>query len=386
MHLEHLGVAVRDAQAAADLLRRLLGAEPYKTETVESEGVRTVFLDAGGPKVELLEALGPDSPVARHLERRGEGLHHVAFEVNDLDAALARARAEGIRVLTDPPKPGADGKRIAFLHPKDTGGVLVELCQTDPPALEPTFAACGAARIAVYDAGPNGRPPLLVLHGALGSTELETRRLLAHWEPHFRTVALDFAGHGRSSDLGAGVPTMEDFAANALAALDHAGVACADVFGFSMGGGVALYLAHLHPERVRRLVVHGTHVRWNEEDVARMVGGMDPETMEQTHPRWARRLAEAHGANRWRALAELMIRFTHALPQHRLPDEALAALAHPTLVSHGDADRLIPLEHALRLWRTLPNARLAVHPGLDHPIQGVPAARFATTVRDFLLE
>jgi methylmalonyl-CoA epimerase len=386
MHLEHLGIAVRNADATARLLQQLLGAVAYKSEAVESEGVRTVFLDAGGPKVELLEALHPDSPIARHVERRGEGLHHVAFEVPDLDAAFARLQAEGFRVLNDAPKRGADGKRIFFLHPKDTGGVLVELCQTAPPPLEPAFAPQGGGRIAYYQGGRPDAPPLLVLHGALGSTELETRRLLPSLEPHFRTVAVDFAAHGRSDDFEAEEPlTMEFFAENAVAVLDHLGLQRANVFGFSMGGAVALYLAHRHPERVGRMVVHGVNVRWDAGEVAVMTGGMDPESLAGLNPRWADGLQRAHGEGRWKALGARMVRFTQALPDRRFPDEALAAIAAPTLISHGDADRYFRLDHALHLWRTLPDAQLAVHPGLDHPIQGVHPARFAGMVRDFFL-
>src|SRR5690606_22944100 len=116
------------------------------------------------PKLELLEALGPDSPVAAFLQKRGPGLHHVAFEVDDLPAALTRARAAGFTPLADEPKRGADGKRIAFLHPKTTGGVLVELCEAAPEwaPLDVPFAG-GTLRALV--AGPEGAPPLVVLHG-----------------------------------------------------------------------------------------------------------------------------------------------------------------------------------------------------------------------------
>ena len=133
--LEHLGIAVRDPEAAAHLYHVLIGRTPYKSETVEREGVRTHFVSAASegaplpPKLEFLESLAPDSPVGRYLSKRGPGLHHVAFEVDDLPTAIARARAAGLALLADAPKPGADGKEIIFLHPKSTGGVLVELMQ-----------------------------------------------------------------------------------------------------------------------------------------------------------------------------------------------------------------------------------------------------------------
>ncbi len=128
MKLEHVGIAVKDAAAVGELYRVLFGAAPYKEERVEREGVRTIFYDAGGTKVELLEATTPDSPIAKFLEKRGEGLHHLAFAVADVDAEIVRLKAAGFTLLADEAKPGADNKRIVFLHPKGTHGVLVELC------------------------------------------------------------------------------------------------------------------------------------------------------------------------------------------------------------------------------------------------------------------
>jgi methylmalonyl-CoA/ethylmalonyl-CoA epimerase len=128
-HIEHLGIAVQDAAATTELFARLLGDSPYKEEVVDSEGVRTIFFRLGPNKIELLEATRPDSPIARFLEKRGPGIHHVALAVDDLPTELARLQALGFEVLNPEPKPGADGKLIAFLHPRSTGGVLVELCQ-----------------------------------------------------------------------------------------------------------------------------------------------------------------------------------------------------------------------------------------------------------------
>lgn len=131
--IEHLGVAVADEAAAVARYTQLLGHAPYKSEVVEREGVKTIFFQAGQNKIELLVATRPDSPVAKFIEKRGEGLHHVAFAVGDIRAEMARLRAEGFELLADAPKPGADGKEIVFLHPRSTGGVLVELC-ADAPA------------------------------------------------------------------------------------------------------------------------------------------------------------------------------------------------------------------------------------------------------------
>ena len=130
MHLEHLGIAVADLAAARDLYTRLLGAEPYKREVVEEQGVTTLFFRTGESKVELLEATRPDSPIAKHIAKRGEGIHHVAFEVADIRAEMERLRGEGFRLLSDAPTVGADDKLVCFVHPKSAGGVLVELCQS----------------------------------------------------------------------------------------------------------------------------------------------------------------------------------------------------------------------------------------------------------------
>jgi len=128
MQIEHIGIAVADIQAELARYEMLFGAQPYKVEEVESEGVRTYFLDAGGTKIELLEATRPDSPIANYIEKRGPGLHHLAFAVDDIDTMHANASAAGLRLLNDAPKDGADGKRIFFVHPKDAGGVLMEFC------------------------------------------------------------------------------------------------------------------------------------------------------------------------------------------------------------------------------------------------------------------
>ncbi len=125
--IEHLGIAVEDLAAAERIFTDVLGTAPYKRERVEDEGVETSFFQSGESKIELLAATTPDGPIARHLERRGPGLHHVAFHVDDIAAELTRLEAAGYRRISGP-KPGADGKTIAFLHPSDTSKVLVELC------------------------------------------------------------------------------------------------------------------------------------------------------------------------------------------------------------------------------------------------------------------
>jgi methylmalonyl-CoA/ethylmalonyl-CoA epimerase len=149
--LEHVGLAVAEVDQALRICKLVLMREPYKQEEVIADGVRTVFLEAGAVKLELLESLSDESPVGRFLARRGEGVHHLAFEVDHLDAEISRLQTLGFAIVGEP-RLGADGKRIVFLHPKDTMGVLVELCQqVSFPATE-----------------PSERPALLVAPGKAG--------------------------------------------------------------------------------------------------------------------------------------------------------------------------------------------------------------------------
>jgi len=127
--IEHIGIAVKDLEAANKTYKAVLGAEHYKTEAVESEGVSTSFFKVGESKIELLAATNPDSPIAKFIEKRGEGIHHVAFYVDDIQVEIERLKKEGFRLLNENPKQGADNKLVAFMHPKDANGVLVELCQ-----------------------------------------------------------------------------------------------------------------------------------------------------------------------------------------------------------------------------------------------------------------
>lgn len=127
--LEHIGIAVKNLQESNLLFAKLLGKPHYKIEDVPSEGVRTSFFEVGGVKIELLEATRADSPIANFIEKRGEGLHHLAFGVADIEGSMRKTADEGFRLMLDKPKDGADNKRIVFLHPKTTNHVLIELCQ-----------------------------------------------------------------------------------------------------------------------------------------------------------------------------------------------------------------------------------------------------------------
>jgi methylmalonyl-CoA/ethylmalonyl-CoA epimerase len=129
IRIEHIGIAVKDLNAAEALYTKLLGEAPYKREAVDSEAVITSFFRSGPNKIELLESTRPDGPIAKAIEKRGEGIHHIAFEVSDIRAEMARLKSEGFTLLNEEPKHGADNKLVCFIHPKSAGGVLVELCQ-----------------------------------------------------------------------------------------------------------------------------------------------------------------------------------------------------------------------------------------------------------------
>jgi len=127
--IEHIGIAVKSLEVSNVVFEKLFGIPAYKSEEVASEGVNTSFFMHGPNKIELLEATNPESPIAKFIEKKGEGIHHIAFDVEDIVSEIARLKAEGFVVLNEVPKKGADNKLVAFLHPKTTNGVLIELCQ-----------------------------------------------------------------------------------------------------------------------------------------------------------------------------------------------------------------------------------------------------------------
>jgi len=128
--LEHIGIAVKNIERSNKLFAKLLGRQHYKIEEVLSEGVRTSFFDVGNVKIELLEATSPDSPIAKFIEKKGEGIHHLAFEVTDIRKSISEYADKGFELVSTAPSGGADNKMICFLHPKSTNGVLVELCES----------------------------------------------------------------------------------------------------------------------------------------------------------------------------------------------------------------------------------------------------------------
>ena len=127
--IEHIGIAVKNIDESNELFANLFGESNYKMEEVESEGVKTSFFKVGENKIELLEATQKDSPIAKFIEKKGEGIHHIAFDVDDIESEIKRLTKQGFVVLNENPNKGADNKLVAFLHPKSTNGVLIELCQ-----------------------------------------------------------------------------------------------------------------------------------------------------------------------------------------------------------------------------------------------------------------
>ncbi|WP_457651231.1 methylmalonyl-CoA epimerase [Rhodocaloribacter sp.] len=259
--LEHIGIAVREAKATAALYERLFGVAPYKVETVAREGVRTHFIDAGTAKLELLEALGKDSPVAKFLDRRGEGLHHLAFEVDDVEATMARLREAGFHPLSDAPRPGADGKRIFFLHPKETHGVLVEFCGSAALPLDTATVPFGDGSFPAHTCGAPDAPALVVLFRASGASLRLLDPLLRRFEPRFRVVALDLAARSPADPSPAPL----------RAALDHLGVARAHLFAHAEDVPAVLRFARDHPERAARLALHAPDASALSDDDLRRI-------------------------------------------------------------------------------------------------------------------
>lgn len=382
--LEHVGLAVEDVQAVIDTLDRLLDLRPYKAETVAAQQVRTHFLDAEGAKLELLESLDDASPIRRFLDRRGEGVHHLAFEVEDLAATLTRLRDAGFTTLQDAPQPGADDKQIAFVHPKDTHGVLVEFCETRPPDWTPHRIEHRDGRLGLYERGDPAAPSLLLLHGAAASTRLETARLMRRLEPQFHLIGLDLSGHGASALPADERLTMDRFVADVRAALDAVEVRTTHLFGFSLGSAVALRMAHRHPGRVDRLAVCAPNTSWTREQISLLQNRLSPATLRDEAPRRAERLAAEHGENLEALLAALRA-FVESLPSTsaRLHD-TLSSVTAPALVAGFDDDPVAPLDAVRAVHRALPSARLAILPGRRHSLSAGPVDLLAPLLRRHL--
>lgn len=381
VHLEHIGIAVDDAVAVASIYKDLLGVLPYKTETVASQHVRTHFLDAGSAKLELLEATGNTGPIAKHVKKRGEGLHHLAFQVSDIDETFTRIESAGYRTLGDEPSPGADGKRIFFLHPKDTHGVLVEFCGSAPLHPEPEPVDIGSRMLATYTGGAPHLPPLVMLHGAAGCTTLETAPLMRQLETQFHVVAVDLQGHGASPATNAPI-SVETFTDDILALLDSLSLDEAALFGFSMGGNVALNVARRAPDRIRAVAAHGANVTWTRERAADMQARLNADRLAERSDRLVQHLSAHH--NNWDRLFRQMHGWVATLPKQTPNMQAMAReVTVPTLVSCVDRDDLFPLSETLTLHALLPDARLEVFRGSHHALPLAPLDRLAPTLTEW---
>ena len=370
-HLEHIGIAVDDVDAVVDRFRDLLGATPYKAETVTEQQVRTHFIGAGSAKLELLESLADASPVQNFLDRRGEGLHHLAFEVDDAKATMAHLRDAGFTLLSDAPQSGADDKCIFFVHPKETHGVLVEFCESAAPNWTPTTIPHREGQLAVYERGDSDQPSLLVLHGAAGNTLLESAPLMRRLEPHFHLIGVDLSGHGGSTLPPDDTFTIDRLADDARAALDAVDVPSAHLFGFSMGASVALRVAHTSPNRVDRLALLGANATWTDALVQAMQARLDLDTLRARDPeRTAALTAQHEDPDRlFRALRT----FVGTLPAKTdAMHETLAAVDQPTLVVALDEDPLFSLETSMDVYDRLSNARLSILPGTRHSLADAP--------------
>lgn len=369
--LEHIGIAIDEVDAVVDSFHDLLDVTPYKAETVSEQQVRTHFLDVGSAKLEFLESLAPDSPVGRYLDKRGEGLHHLAFEVEDADETMEKLRDAGYTVLSDTPQPGADDKRIFFVHPKETHGVLVEFCESTAPRWTPTRVPHRNGRLAVYERGDQEQPSVLLLHGAAGSTLLETAPLMRRLETRYHVIGVDLSGHGASSLPPGDEFTIDRLAEDARTALDAVDADASHLFGFSLGASVALRVAHTSPDRVRRLALLGANATWTDARAQAMQGRLDLETLRAHAPTRAEAILAQH--EHPERLFEALRAFVGTLPSKT--DEmqkTLASVEQPTLVCALDQDPLFPLDTTQAVYQQLSNARLSVLPGTRHSLADAP--------------
>ncbi len=378
--LEHVGIAVEEVEAVINCFQDLLGVGPYKSESVSTQQVRTHFLDGKSAKLELLEAVGEDSAIQTFLDNQGEGLHHLAFRVADAAATMERLREAGYTLLSEQPQPGADDKRIFFVHPKETHGVLVEFCESKTPPWSPTRVPHRDGHLAVYERGRRDRSSVVLLHGAAGSTRLDTAPLLRRLEPSFHVIGVDLSGHGASSLPPDDELTLDRFAADVRAALDAVDVDSAHFFGFSLGASVALWAAQACPDRTERLALLSPNVTWTEPLVEAMTNRLDVATLREQRPDRAEALTAQH-AHPDRLFPALRS-FIATLPgKSDAALDALQTVEHPTLVTALDEDPLFPLEAAMTIHETLPNARLAVLPGTQHSLPNAPLSAFTSLLR-----
>ena len=369
--LDHIGIAVEDAEAVTRLFEDILQTLPYKIEEVAAQRVKTHFIAAGTAKLELLEATAEDSPIARYLEKHKGGMHHMAFEVGNIRAMWRRLENLGYPLIGDSPSPGADGKQIFFMHPKQTHGMLIEFCQSERKQLEPTRIPFRDGELAVFEAGEEGKPPVVLLHGAAGCTQMELEPMLHRLSKDYKIYALDFPGHGQSAGFADDSFEPALFIDSAATVFDHFQLAQANLFGFSLGGFIALSYAYQNPARIRRLAVHATHIFWDPALVETMLSRVDHENIKQTSPELVRYLEQMHGKENWITLFEKTKDYTVNIINFRKDYEHVWGVQTPTLVSAVDEDDLFTVESPVRLHQTLSNSNLAIIPGKRHAFQNV---------------
>lgn len=367
--LDHIGIAVSDVAAVVKLFEEILSATPYKVEAVTSQGVKTHFIAAGSAKLELLESTAADSPIARYLEKRGEGIHHLAFEVGNIKAAWRKLEKLGYPLIGDGPSAGADGKQIFFLHPKQTHGMLIEFCQSERKVLEPTWIPHKGERLAVFELGDEDKPSVVLLHGAAGCTQMELEPMARRLSQHYKVYALDFAAHGQSDTFADEPFTPALFIDNAAAVFDHFALDSANLFGFSLGGFVALSYAFRNPERIRRLAVHATHIFWDPDLVDTMLTRVNHQEIKEKSPELARYLTQMHGD--WVSLFERTKDYTVNIINFKDAYSDVRNVQSHTLVSSVDEDDLFEVDSPFRLHATLKNSNLAIIPGKRHALQNV---------------
>jgi methylmalonyl-CoA epimerase len=375
--LEHIGIAIDEVDAVTECFDDLLNIRPYKAETVSEQQVRTHFLDAETAKLEFLEALADDSAVQRFLDRRGEGLHHLAFEIDDAETTMKRLQAAGFTLLSDTPQSGADDKRIFFVHPKETHGVLVEFCETTSADWPPHRISQDDRSLATYERGDKHAPPLVLLHGAAGTTRRDCAPLMRHLESAYHLIGIDLSGHGASSLPSDDTLTMNRFVEDVQAAFDAYDLPSAHLFGFSLGSAVALQLARTAPDRVNRLALCAPNDHWDASLVSAMKARLRPEEG-TSETDWGS--AQHQHADQ---LFDALQAFIDSLPsQNDAIADTLSSVSAPTLVVGLDEDPLFPLDATLRVYKALSNARLSILPGTRHRLVGGTLSPLSSLLHD----
>ncbi|PSQ95710.1 MAG: methylmalonyl-CoA epimerase [Bacteroidetes bacterium SW_9_63_38] len=364
--LDHIGVAVDDVESVIDCFDDLLGIRPYKNEPVPRQKVRTHFLDTAVGKLEFLESLDEESPIQKYLEQWGEGVHHLAFKVQDLEATMTRLTDAGFTLVNETPQPGADDKRVAFVHPQDTHGMLVEFCETrTPPSWTPETVPHRDGELAYYSKGHPDNPCIVFLHGAGGTTLLDTAPLMRHLASRYHVVGVDLCGHGNTSIPDDETMSMDRFVEDIRATLNALDHSSCHLFGFSLGSSVALKTAADSPDLVDRLALFAPNGRWNNELVDTLNSHLDLDALKRHIPKQAERLFRHHQAPE--RLFPILQDFVGTLPAAN--EDMIATLnrvSHPTLVAGLDEDLLFSVDATQFVYENLEKARLSILPGQKH--------------------